>query len=190
MGNYLKMHITDKENLCQNIYEDEIVRSADYLIEYAEWAKLGQKDIPAACYTNFRDALFHFRKMANCSEEHEVMQQAFAVKEHLKRARTDAKTSVLFYYAFLANQLIKDDTVEALVKIRLREYLHKMKNVIMMSRINGMMMSETSIMKVNEEEVIKILEEYFDLLRDYCLNQAKALMKKNNVHDTDTKYYS
>lgn len=101
MGNYLKMQITDKENLCQNIYTDEIIGCADYLKEFELYAKIGKKEIPVTCYTNFRDALFHFRKMVNCAEEHEIMQQAFAVKEHLNRAKTDAMTSVLFYFQVL-----------------------------------------------------------------------------------------
>ena len=98
MGNYLKMQITDKESLCQNIYTDEIVRTADYLKEFELYAQIGKKIIPVTCYTNFRDALFHFRKIVNCAEEHEIMQQAFAVKEHLHRARTDAKQASYFIF--------------------------------------------------------------------------------------------
>lgn len=166
MGNYLKMQMTDKESLCQNIYTNEIIRSAEYLKEFESYVKLGKKGIPVTCYTNFRDALFHFRKMANCSEEHEIMQQAFAVQEHLHRARTDAKTSVLFYYARVANILMDEGEVKSATKNLLRKSLHKMKNVVMMSRIDGMMLSDIVINKYNDEDVTSILEEFFDLVQE------------------------
>lgn len=169
MGNYLKMQMSDKENLCQNIYTDEIIRSADYLKEYELYAKVGKKEIPVTCYTNFRDALFHFRKMARCSEEHEIMQQAFAVKEHLHRARTDAKTSVLFYFSRVANSLMEENEVDSATKIQLRISLHKMKNVIMISRIDGMMLSDIAINKASDDDVTAIMEEFFDLVQDRCL---------------------
>ena len=38
MGNYLKMQMTDKESLCQNIYTNEIIRSAEYLKEFESYA--------------------------------------------------------------------------------------------------------------------------------------------------------
>lgn len=43
MGNYLKMQMTDKESLCQNIYTNEIIKSAEYLKEYELYAKVGKK---------------------------------------------------------------------------------------------------------------------------------------------------
>lgn len=171
MGNYLKMQMTDKESLCQNIYTDEIIRSADYLKDFELYAKIGKKKIPVTCYTNFRDALFHFRKMVNCSEEHEIMQQAFAVKEHLHRARTDAKTSVLFYFTRVANLLMDKDGVDSDTKIQLRVLLHKMKNVIMISRMDGMMMSEVAINKISDNDITLILKSFFDLVQDKCISQ-------------------
>jgi len=175
MGNYLKMQMTDKESLCQNIYTNEIIRSSDYLKEFEAYAKIGKKKIPVTCYTNFRDALFHFRKMANCSEEHEIMQQAFAVKEHLHRARTDAKTSVLFYFSRVANCLMDEKEVDSETKIQLRILLHKMKNVIMMSRIDGMMMSDVAINKIGDEDIAMILEEFFDLAQEKYFSQFVAI---------------
>jgi len=189
MSNYLKMQITDKENLCQNIYTNEIIRSANYLLEYEKYAKIGKKEIPVTCYTNFRDALFHFRKMVSCMEEHEIMQQAFAVKEHLSRARTDAKTSVLFYFSYVASCFLNDDSIEDTIKKQLRVSMHKMKNVIMTSRIDGMMMSEVSVQKVSEEEVGNILQDFFDLVQNSCFEQFVAINDmvnfKNAGYDFD-----
>ena len=99
-----------------SIYTDEIVRTADYLKEFELYAQIGKKIIPVTCYTNFRDALFHFRKIVNCAEEHEIMQQAFAVKEHLHRARTDAKTSVLFYFSDVSINKISDEDIDKILE--------------------------------------------------------------------------
>lgn len=175
MGNYLKMQMTDKESLCQNIYTNEIIKSAEYLKEYELYVKVGKKEIPVTCYTNFRDALFHFRKMINCSEEHEIMQQAFAVQEHLHRARTDAKTSVLFYFARVANFLMDESEVEAVTKVQLRKSLHKMKNVVMMSRIDGMMLSDVVINKFSDEDITMILDEFFELVQEKCFVLFEAI---------------
>lgn len=178
MGNYLKMQMTDKESLCQNIYTDEIVRSMDYLKEFEAYAKIGKKEIPVTCYTNFRDALFHFRKMTNCAEEHEIMQQAFAVKEHLNRARTDAKISVLFYFSRVANYLMNEKEVDFNTKCKLRIFLHKMKNVIMMSRIDGMMMSDVSINKISDEDIMIIFRDFFDLVQEKCFSQFVTINER------------
>ncbi len=181
MGNYLKMQITDKENLCQNIYTNEIIKSAVYLKEYEQYAKIGKKIIPATCYTNFRDGLFHFRKLARCLEEHEIMQQSFAVKEHLNRARTDAKISVLFYFSGVASELLKDDSISDRIKCKLRKALHEMKHIILTSRIDGMMMSGVSVRKVEEDEVIIILQDFFDLVQEYCFEQFTEINNRTDL---------
>lgn len=171
MGSYLKMQITDKENLCQNIYRDEILKSADYLKEFEAYAAIGKQELNVACYTNFRDALFHFRKMVECTEEHEITQQAFAVREHLHRARTDAKTDVLFFYAGVVNRLITEKTLDRDIKLQLEQLLHKMKNVVMMSRMNGLLMSDTAVNEFQNGDVSLILEEFFDLINEKIFNQ-------------------
>ncbi len=175
MGNYLKMQMSDKESLCQNIYANEIIKTADYLKEFEAYAKIGKKKIPITCYTNFRDALFHFRKMVYCSEEHDIMQQAFAVKEHLNRARTDAKISVLFYFSRVASCLIVEGNMNSETKSKLRVLLHKMKNVVMNNRIAGMMMSDIAINRISDDDIVFILENFFDLVQDKCLSYFSAI---------------
>lgn len=178
MGNYLRMQMIDRESLCQNIYADEIIRTVDYLKEFEAYAKAGKKTLPVACYTNFRDSLFHFRKMANCAEEHEIMQQAFAVKEHLQRSRTDAMMSVVFYFSRVANCLIDEKQISFQVKKQLRILLHKMKNVVMLSRLDGMMMSEAGVGRPCLNDVATILENFFDLVQDECFLQFSQINDK------------
>lgn len=175
MGNYLKMKLVDKENLCQNIYIEEIVRTAHYLKDYGEYAKIGKKTLPVTCYTNFRDALFHFRKLAECLEEHEIMQQSYAIKEHLSRARTDARISVLTYFSYVVTCLMKKESVEERMKLKLRISLHQMRNTVLISRISGMMMSEIPGRNVDEAEVDEILQVFFDLVEESLFEQFKEV---------------
>lgn len=175
MGNYSKMPLREKEILCQNTYTNEILRSADYLQEYEKYALIGEWEIPPSCYTNFRDALFHFRKMYNSSEEHEIMQQVFAVKEHLGRARTDARIVILLMYAKVAEMMLMRDDIGGGLKVQFRRLLHKMKNVSMTNRIQGMMMSDVVINHYSDDEISEIVREYLELIQDECMEQFEEI---------------
>ena len=168
MGNYSKMPLKEKEILCQNTYTNEILRCADSLQEYER------------CYTNFRDALFHFRKMCNSSEEHEILRQVFAVREHLGRTKTDARITILLMYAKVAEMLLKRDDINGELKIRFRKLLHKMKNVSMINRIQGMMMSDLVINRSSDDEISEIVQEYLDLIQSECLEQFKEIRDELN----------
>ncbi|MCM1288723.1 MAG: hypothetical protein NC240_10470 [Clostridium sp.] len=175
MESYSKMLLSEKEIVCQNIYTNEILRSADCLQEYKLYAKAVKRQIPPSCYTNFRDALFHFRKMCNSWEEHEIMQQAFAVKEHLGRARTDAKVSILVVYAKIIEELLLRNDITKEMKNSMRKILHKIKNVVMVNRIEGMMMSEIVINYYSDDDISEIVAEYLDFVQDKCEDQFKKI---------------
>lgn len=180
MGNYSKMPLKEKEILCQNTYTNEILRCADSLQEYERYALVGKWEIPPSCYTNFRDALFHFRKMCNSSEEHEILRQVFAVREHLGRTKTDARITILLMYAKVAEMLLKRDDINGELKIRFRKLLHKMKNVSMINRIQGMMMSDLVINRFSDDEISEIVQEYLDLIQSECLEQFKEIRDELN----------
>lgn len=188
MGNYLKMPLREKEILCQNTYTNEILRSADLLEEYEKYALVGEWELPLSCYTNFRDALFHFRKMCNSSEEHEIMQQAFAVKEHLGRARTDARSAIFLVYAKVAEKLLERDDIGGKLKVQFRELRHKMQNISMVNRIQGMMMSDVVINRYSDDEISEIVQEYLDLLQKECMDQFKEI--RNELKQKDEKIIS
>ena len=106
------MHIALKGQFCEQLYENHIKVSAERLQSYEEYASAICVKIPISCYTNFRDALFHFRKVVSSMEENEIERQAFAVKEHLSRALTDAASSILYYLSF-ALQIIQNVAVKS-----------------------------------------------------------------------------
>lgn len=126
--NLEKMHIALKEQFCEQLYENQIVVSAERLQNYEQYAKAICVKIPISCYTNFRDALFHFRKAVSSMEENEIERQAFAVKEHLARALTDAASSILYYLSVIAEELLHDTDINSEVKKQIRKSLHSMGN--------------------------------------------------------------
>ena len=99
-----RIHPVEKTHIFEGIYENYIVKSSEILLQYELYANTANIYLPCGCYTNFRDALFHFRKLASSYEEKEIECQAFAIKEHLSRALTDAASSVMDNISFIAER--------------------------------------------------------------------------------------
>lgn len=52
------------------------------------------KTVPIACYANFRDALFHYKKIYECNDLLNINGNMFTLSEHLHRSLKDA---IVFY---------------------------------------------------------------------------------------------
>lgn len=165
-----KIHPVDKEHYCETVYSEYLVHSAELLNEYEERAGIVEVILPCGCYTNFRDALFHFRKLISSSEEKEIECQAFAMKEHLSRALTDAASSVLDHASFAAEKLVGDDRIDSDLVCRLRSKLHEMKQVVLRKRFEGMMFSSKET-KITHEEILKLIDSFYDLVGDNCKDE-------------------
>ena len=111
------------------------MKSSEILLQYELYANTANIYLPCGCYTNFRDALFHFRKLASSYEEKEIECQAFAIKEHLSRALTDAASSVMDNISFIAERLLKDENINDIQKQKTREMLHKMKQANLRKKV-------------------------------------------------------
>ena len=162
-----KIHSGKKEHLCEQVYEDYIVKYAGILEEYETYSNTINANLPDSCYTNFRDALFHFRKFVYSSEEKELICQEFAIKEHLTRALTDAVSSVLDVLTWVAECMLKDDDVLDEWKMQIRLMLHEMKNVFLRKRFGGMMISGDEI-KVDHSEIIRICDSFIGFSCENC----------------------
>lgn len=165
------MHPAEKDQFCEHIYEDFIVRTSSILEIYEEYAKTINVFIPISCYTNFRDALFHFRKMVSSIEEREIEEQAFAIKEHLSRTLTDASSSILFWLSLVSGELLKMGDISLDIKKQIRIELHRVKNVILLKRMNGMMISQDHSAGVSHEEIHLLIEQFYTFLQDNCSEQ-------------------
>lgn len=175
---YLKIPLKEKEILFQNIYTEEILQGADILLNYEKCAQVCARMLPVGCYTNFRDALFHFRKMHHSAEENEIRQQAFAVREHMKRARTDARMTVLLWYAKVAEVLLPRDDINETQKAKIRELIHQMKNIVIFNRMEGMMMSEAVFDSYSEDDVFRVMQDYLDFIQCECSEQFIEIREK------------
>lgn len=164
-----KIHPALRDQFCEQLYEKYIVASSEQLIKYEEYAYTIHARMPVSCYTNFRDALFHFRKVVSSMEESEIEQQAFAVKEHLSRALTDAASSILYHLSDVAEALLSDeDIVDESCKRQIRKCLHNLKNANLRKRFSGMMISNDEISSVSHEEIQDSVDKFYELLDDRC----------------------
>lgn len=162
-----KIHPVEKTHICEGIYDNYIVKSSEILFRYELYANTANIYLPCGCYTNFRDALFHFRKLAYSYEEKEIECQAFAIKEHLSRALTDAASSVMDNISFIAEKLLEDKSISDSQKQKTREMLHKMKQANLRKRFSGMMLSNDGI-KIGHEDMLGLIDSFFDFANNNC----------------------
>ena len=63
-------------------------------------------DAPIATYANFRDALFHFLKMRSLGDEIQILQEMYAMEEHLHRSLKDTVISLFQHLSISLEYLI------------------------------------------------------------------------------------
>ena len=163
-----KMHPTLKDRFSEQLYDEYIVKASEKLLKYEEYAEAINAKMPASCYTNFRDALFHFRKVVLSIEEREIERQAFAVKEHLSRSLTDAGNSILYHLSQVAEELLKENGIPADLKKSIRKLLHEIKKATIRKRFNGMMISNDNLSKISHEEIQSLIDAFYKLMDSEC----------------------
>ncbi len=167
MINLSKMNITDKDNYCHRIYQKDILETSEFLVVCDDLANILRIFLPIACYTNFRDALFHFRRMVRAYEVNEIMCQAFAVKEHTKRAKTDAALYLLRRFSDIALYMIQNHErykILSDIQIELQDKANIMGECISNYRLSGMMFSESKYLKISYEKGIALIIEYLKFI--------------------------
>ncbi len=180
-----KMHPALKEQFCEQLYERHIVGSSEKLMKYEEYAHAIKARMPVSCYTNFRDALFHFRKVVSSMEESEIERQAFAVKEHLSRALTDAGSSILYHLSDVAEVLLGDEEITADVQEQIRKCLHNLKSANLRKRFGGMMISNDDMSRISHEEIQGLIDDFYKLLDEKCADKFARYSNgfSNNIVD-------
>lgn len=169
-----KLHTMDKHLFCQNIYEHYIVTFSERLQKYEQYAEGIRRELPVSCYTNFRDALFHFRKMVYCTEEQEIEEQAFAIKEHLSRMLTDASNALSYTLSLIAEDMLTNHALGAEQTNALRTLLHKVKNAIILKRMDGMMLSIDEQKNLNHDDVNLLIDEFYAWIEENCPEKFAA----------------
>lgn len=181
---YQQVDSIQKKQFCENIYEQNIVKAHEYLKTFIKYSDILNLKLPISCYTNFRDSLFHFRRIVMAIDEVEMETQAFAVKEHLSRALTDASISILDYLFLVSEKLLKSNDVEVQKKEKIRNLMHTMKKYSLMKRLNGMMLSTDSVFHVDIETILEKMNELYEYLNDSCPNELEKILNSNSGSTT------
>lgn len=181
---YQQVDLIQKKQFCENIYEQNIVKAYENLKTFIKFSEVLSLTLPISCYTNFRDSLFHFRRIVMAIDEVEMETQAFAVKEHLSRALTDASISILDYLFLISEKLLKSNDVETEKKEKIRNMMHTMKKYSLMKRLNGMMLSTDSVFHVDIETVLEKMQELYDYLDNSCHDELKEILNSNSGSTT------
>lgn len=182
MNKFDTINFSSKREYCSHVYNSYVLDAANVLVSCRSYAALFRTKLPISCYTNFRDALFHFYKMNSCAVEIEVCMQAFAIKEHLSRAVTDATNTLLIFFASLLENLILSNSVPAMTE-RFREFLHSLKQFQLFKRMNGMMIFDLNRCIVTSEnsKALDLIEEFCVLIQENCLQETVELCMCNQL---------
>lgn len=88
--------LSDAEhNWYVNRTADKLIMYFKYLDSLDKWFRESGLELPLACRTNFRDAWFHFKKLYERRDYVKIVQEEYALEEHLIRAVKDA---IICYY--------------------------------------------------------------------------------------------
>lgn len=74
------------------------------------------------------------------------------------------------------------------LKVKIRILLHKMKNVSMTNRIQGMMMADVIINHYSDDEISEIVREFLDLIQSECMEPFEEI--RNELRQEGEKIIS
>ena len=178
MSALIKMNQIEKDRFCENIYEQYIVEASEFLIECENISKIIRAYIPCGCYTNFRDALFHFRCLVISVEETKVACQAFAIKEHTNRAKTDAIISLIDNCAEIIKKISTNNNLSKDVETLLKRQYSILKDALVKYRIGGMMLENTDILRPTCEHFFEIIKDFFECMEKNVQEEFMRAVKE------------
>lgn len=165
MASFIKSNVVDKDIRCEAVYNCFIADTSDFIQKCEEIGKVLCIKLPSGCYTNFRDALFHFRRMVRSSEVNEIARQAFAIEEHSNRAKTDAVVCILEYCSFTLQVLSHENFgLSKTALLQLTTVKNKVDSSAMHLRLSGIMLDQTNILRISDEEFQNLLVMFFDFI--------------------------
>ncbi len=171
-----KMGTTEKDQLCQNVYEKYIYETSEFLESCNEIAKVLRTYIPSGCYTNFRDMLFHFRCLASASEESVMLSQVASIIEHANRAMRDAEVAlcvrcVTVFEMILSKYHLSTDAVNAI-----RNQIVSLQNWALKLRLGSMMLEGMELLGPSNEEFLDVIEAYFECAETFAIKEFKEII--------------
>lgn len=178
MISFEKIGKVQKDVICESTYNRFISAGADFLLQCEYYARIMRNYLPSGCYTNFRDALFHFYKMVKSSEEMEINRQMFAIGEHIGRAKTDAMVSLSDELQKILCYMIKRYDLSISVQGMFKEEMGVLCDYQNKLRLNGMMIRDLDVLSLDEDEFFETFERIFQYIMDNVSEQYKGMISK------------
>lgn len=171
-----KMSAEEKAQYCQNVYEQHIVRTWEFLESCDQIANILRVYIPSGCYTNFRDMLFHFHRMTNTNEESIIFSQVASIMEHAHRAMRDAEVAlsvrcVTVFNVLKSRYTLCADTIDAM-----ECQIACLQNCVLRMRLGNMMLEGMDVLSPSDEEFFDMIEEYFSCAETYAEKEFKEVI--------------
>lgn len=196
MQRLVKVSNAERDIMCENIYNTCILSCSEVLADCADCANVFSEHIPVACFTNFRDALFHFRRMVHTTEYTELVRQSNAIKEHTGRAKTDAITFLLEYASAVVDILRSFFSDGSTEKKELSQLNSDICTYDLNYRLGGLMLRSTPFMRPSDEVMLDFMYTCLQKIQDTAgeekfqtsLHQYRIIRKKTECdinHDSD-----
>lgn len=171
-----KISAAEKEQYCQNIYQKYIFETSEFLVDCEDCSKILQMRIPSVCYTNFRDALFHFRRMVKSEEENTILSQANSVMEHANRAITDAKVAICMRCATLLRMMLSKNRFDENIIDALREQIDILQDWSLKLRTGGMMLVNISFFETSNEQFLEMMKQCYLCISKYAEKEFQDII--------------
>jgi hypothetical protein len=143
----------------------------------------------ASPYLNFRDALFHYRKMYEAADKGEnvtLIQQRACIDEHLNRGIRDFAINLCSnYFVPVINELMtnKANYITDIIFQRLRHAYHELKGIVAEIRLGGQQLIRFGN---NDEKwlpkMIEAIQGFDNLLVENPLVKSLYEIKKKNIN--------
>ncbi|MBQ8299863.1 MAG: hypothetical protein IJX99_08465 [Clostridia bacterium] len=128
-----------------------------------------QIKIPPPFATNFRDSLFHYKKLYESDTVEEALQQTEAIDEHLSRAIKDSLMQLVQILLNSISKIYEDPSVSDTLKLDIQKQIHNLKQAILRLRINSM-----DIVRISEDSV-EIMDEIAKCIKWCSKNETIKL---------------
>ena len=105
--------------------------------------------------TNFRDALFHYKKLYEADTVEDAIEQKEAIDEHLSRALKDCILQLVHILVSATTILYNESDLDELTKKELQKIIHNLKQAILKLRINSM-------------DIVRVSQDDFGIITEIC----------------------
>jgi len=177
MGLWRTSLTTEHKNALDNVVVSIFAYVENVFIIKGIYDHIGQeykKQGIASPYLNFRDALFHYRKMyqaVNTGDNNDVLQQAACIDEHLNRGIRDFAIHLCIncYIPIIHNMMTGNfQSVTDVIFQRLRRIYHELKNIVADIRLGGSLLQRFGQKNVDwMERIIAAIQDFNNLLEKY-----------------------